>query len=123
MHTHRRSSNNIALPTITNHQRIANSSFRYFQSVVEQTCIGFQDANIIRKDNIFKIDIQAGRTHLMALQFVETVGKDIKVVAISKFSKHLMCMGNDFALCGNYLKEIGSKIFGNCLSLRHTNNL
>ena len=123
MHTHTGSTLHIALPTIAYHQRISYSSTGLLQCVMKQCGSRLQDTNIIRKDNIVEIDIQTGRTHLMALQFVEAIGKNKKLIACRKFLQHFMCMGDNFALSGNYLKEIVGKVFSYCLSLRNANYL
>ena len=90
VHTHSFGSCHIILPTIAYHQRITHLGLCGRKGKMKNFGPGLQDTDVIRENNLLKKVVNACRTHLMTLQLLEAVGKDIEVIFPRQIFQHLI---------------------------------
>ena len=106
VHTHSFGSYHIIFPTIAYHQRIMHLGLCGRKCKMKDFGPGLQDTDVIRENNLLKKAVDTCRTHLMTLQFLETIGKDIEVIFPRQIFQHLISMRHQPIFCGNDRKEI-----------------
>ena len=112
VHAHSFGSCHIILPTIAYHQRITHFGLCGRKCKMKDFGPGLQDTDVIRENNLLKKAVDTRRTHLMTLQLLETIGKDIEVVFLCQIFQYLLRMRHQPAFCGNDRKEIIRKSLG-----------
>ena len=90
VHTHSFGSCHIILPTIAYHQRITHFGLCGRKCKMKDFGPGLQDTDVIRENNLLKKVVNACRTHLMTLQLLEAVGKDIEVIFPRQIFQYLI---------------------------------
>ena len=92
VHTHSFGSYHIIFPTIAYRQRIMHLGLCGRKCKMKDFGPGLQDTDVIRENNLLKKAVDTCRTHLMTLQFLETIGKDIEVIFPRQIFQHLISM-------------------------------
>lgn len=74
--------------------------------------MGLQHPDIVGKNDLTEIAVDACRTHLVALQLLKAVRKDIKAVTARQILEHLEGMWHQLLLGRYHRKEVFGKAFG-----------
>ena len=120
VHAHSFGSCHIILPTIAYHQRITHFGLCGRKCKMKDFGPGLQDTDVIRENNLLKKAVDTRRTHLMTLQLLETIGKDIEVVFLCQIFQYLIRMRISLLFVGMTEKKSSEKASAKAASLAPT---